>query len=84
MKRETADEMLDLLYRLLPYIQSLESDQTYAPGTIKRLRVEMQAVIARAENKPQVTARARGRSFTSIHDAIAHATGDSNWNRKAT
>ena len=83
MKRETADEMLDLLYRLLPYIQSLENDQTYKPDTIKKLRTEMLAVITRAEGK-QITARARGRSFTSVHDAIAHATGDKNWNRKAT
>ncbi len=49
MKREIAADMLDMLYRLLPYIEELESDKANKPGVVRKLRLEMLAIIKRAE-----------------------------------
>jgi hypothetical protein len=43
-----APEMLDMLYRLLPFIEDIESDTAYKPGIVRQLRLEMLAVINRA------------------------------------
>ncbi len=43
-----APDMLDMLYRLLPFIEDIESDTAYKPGIVRQLRLEMLAVINRA------------------------------------
>ena len=43
-----APDMLDMLYRLLPFIEDIEADTAYKPGIVRQLRLEMLAVIARA------------------------------------
>lgn len=46
-----APEMLDLLYRLLPYIEVAELDDTYKPGVVRKLTKELNALINKAEGK---------------------------------
>lgn len=48
MKPETAADMLDMLYRLLPFIEDIEADTAYKPGIVRQLRLEMLAIIDRA------------------------------------
>lgn len=46
-----APEMLDLLYEVLPYIETAESDEAYKPGVVARLSTKIRAVIAKAEGR---------------------------------
>jgi hypothetical protein len=46
-----APDMLDMLYCLLPFIEDIEADTAYKPGIVRQLRLEMLAVIDRAENE---------------------------------
>ncbi len=46
-----APDMLDMLYRLLPFIEDIESDTAYKPGIVRQLRLKMLAIIQRAENE---------------------------------
>jgi hypothetical protein len=51
MKKELTENMLDMLYRLLPFIEDIEADTAYKPGIVRQLRLEMLAVINRATGK---------------------------------
>lgn len=42
-------ELLDLIYKLLPYIETLEDDEGYKKGTISKLTKEITGMIQKAE-----------------------------------
>lgn len=44
-----APDMLDMLYRVLPFIEGCEADDAYKPGAVRGLIKDMMALIAKAE-----------------------------------
>lgn len=48
---EAADDLLDMVCRLLPYIEDMESDPGYKAGAVNRTVREIHKLIAKAEGK---------------------------------
>lgn len=45
----TTEYLLDLLTRILPYIEDAEGDPVYKPGAVRRLTQEIRAAIGETE-----------------------------------
>lgn len=46
-----APDLLDLLVKVLPYIETAEDDPAYKPGAVAKVTREILALIARAEGR---------------------------------
>lgn len=46
-----APDMLDMLYTVLPYIETLEQDKGYKPGAVNTVSRQIQTAIAKAEGR---------------------------------
>ena len=48
---EAADDLLDMVYRLLPFIEDMESDPGYKAGAVKRTIREIHTLITKAKGE---------------------------------
>lgn len=47
-----ANEMLDVLYTVLPYLEELETDETYKAGVVSALTRRVRSTIEKAQGAP--------------------------------